>query len=73
MLSLRLIILFAVVLFKITIFLFRILGKVLGWILGIFGWLFLAGLAVTVFGLAAIAAPILLIAGGAALISAAAS
>jgi hypothetical protein len=65
--------LFAVVLFKITIFLFRILGKVLGWILGIFGWLFLAGLAVTVFGLAAIAAPILLIAGGAALISAAAS
>jgi hypothetical protein len=73
MLSLILIILFAVVLFKITIFLFRILGKVLGWILGIFGWLFLAGLAVTVFGLAAIAAPILLIAGGAALISAAAS
>ena len=73
MLSLILIILFAVVLFKITIFLFRILGKVLGWILGIFGWLFLAGLAVTVFGLAAIAAPSLLIAGGAALISAAAS
>jgi hypothetical protein len=68
-----LLILFVVAFFKITGLMFRVIGKVLGCLFGIFGWLFLAGLAVTVFGLAVFAIPVILIIGGVALIVAAVS
>ncbi|MGI6211331.1 MAG: hypothetical protein ACOYJJ_01975 [Anaerovoracaceae bacterium] len=67
------IILFAVILFKLTVFAFKVVGTVLGWILGIFGWLFLAGIAVLVFGLAVAVVPAILITGVCALLSAAAN
>lgn len=73
MLSLLLIILFAVILFKLTVFAFKVVGTLLGWILGIFGWLFLAGIAVLVFGLAVAVVPAILITGVCALLSAAAN
>ena len=73
MLSLLLVILFVVILFKITGFVFHVIGTLLGWVFGIFGWLSLAGLAVTVFELALIAVPAILVVGGVALITAAAS
>jgi hypothetical protein len=73
MLSLLMIILFAVILFKLTVFAFKVVGTVLGWILGIFGWLFLAGIAVLVFGLAVAVVPAILITGVCALLSAAAN
>ncbi len=62
-----------VILFKITLFMFRIVGKILGGILGVIGWLILGGLAITVFGLALFALPIILIVGIVALIAAAAA
>lgn len=71
MLSLLLLILFVGILFKITGFVFRIIGVLLGCIFGIFLWLLLAGLAVTVFGLGLIAVPVILVVGGAALVNAA--
>lgn len=52
---------------------FRAVGTLLGWIFGGIGWLFLAGLAVTVFGLALIAVPVVLVIGLVALIAAAVS
>ena len=67
------VILLVVAFFKITGFILHILGKVLGGILGIIGWLFLAGLAVTVFGLALFVIPLILIVGLISLIVAAAS
>lgn len=73
MLSLLLVILFVVVFFKITGFIFHAIGKLLGLVFGIFGWLFLAGLAVTVFGLAIVAVPIIWVIGVVSLISAAVS
>lgn len=73
MLSLLLLIAFVVILFKLTGILFRIIGRVLGGILGVVGWLFLGGLAVTVFGFALFVLPIVLIVGVIALIMAAVS
>ncbi len=72
MLGLLLVILFMVILFKITGFVFHIVGRLIGGILGIFGWLFLAALAVTVFGLAIVFIPVILLIGAVALIAAAA-
>jgi hypothetical protein len=73
MLSLIIVILMMVILFKLTGFAFHIAGKILGGILGIIGWLILAGLAVTAFGLAMFFIPVILIGGVIALIAAAAS
>lgn len=73
MLSILVLVFFVIALFKLTALFFRVVGKLLGWIIGVIGWLFLAGLAVTVLGLAAIAAPVVLIIGFIALIAAAAS
>jgi len=72
MISILITILFIVILFKLTGCMFHIAGKLLGWLLGGIGWLILAGLAVTVLGLALIAVPVVLIVGCAALIAAAA-
>lgn len=71
MLSLLLLILFVGILFKFTVFIFRVIGTMFGLVFGIIGWLILAGLAATIFGLGLIAAPIVLVVGGIALISAA--
>jgi hypothetical protein len=60
MLSLIFVILIMVGLFKLTGLMFRIAGHLIGAILGIFGWLILAGLAVTLFGLALYALPVIL-------------
>ena len=73
MISLFLMILFVILCFKITGLIFKVIGSLFGWIFGIIGWLVLAGLAVTVFSLAVIAVPIILIVGIAALIAAAAT
>lgn len=73
MLSILALIFIVIGLFKLTGLFFRIAGTLLGWLIGGFGWLILAGLAVTVFGLALIAIPMVLVVGGIALITAAAS
>ena len=73
LLSILVLVFFVIALFKLTALFFRVVGKLLGWIIGVIGWLFLAGLAVTVLGLAAIAAPVVLIIGFIALIAAAAA
>lgn len=73
MLSLFIVILFVIILFKITGLIFHVIGMLLGWIFGIFGWLLLAVLGVTVFGLALAAVPIILIIGAVSLIIAAIS
>lgn len=72
MLSFLVLILIMIGLFKLTGLFFRAVGTLLGWIFGGIGWLILAGLAVTVLGLALIAVPVVLIVGCAALIAAAA-
>ena len=72
LLSFLVLILIMIGLFKLTGLFFRAVGTLLGWILGGIGWLILAGLAVTVLGLALIAVPVVLIVGCAALIAAAA-
>lgn len=69
LLSWLIVILIVVALFKITGFVFHIVGKMLGFIFGIAGWLILAGLAVTVFGLAMFCVPVILIVGCLALIA----
>ena len=51
MLSILVLVFFVIALFKLTALFFRVVGKLLGWIIGVIGWLFLAGLAVTVLGL----------------------
>lgn len=71
MLSLLIVILMIVMLFKMTVFMFRIMGKIIGGMIGIIGWLILGGLAVTAFGLALIAFPIILFIGIMAIIAAA--
>lgn len=73
MLSLLILILFVVGLFKLTGFIFRIVGRILGGILGIIGWLILGGIAVGLLGMAVSVLPIILLIGVAALIAAAAS
>lgn len=73
MLSMLVLIIFIIGLFKLTGLFFRAVGTLLGWIFGGIGWLILAGLAVTVFGLALIAVPAVLVIGLVALIAAAAS
>lgn len=45
MLSLLIVIVMMAILFKITFFVFRIVGKILGGMLGVIGWLILGGLA----------------------------
>lgn len=72
MLSVLAIIVGVVILLKITGFVFRILGKLLGAILSIIGWIFLAGLAIAVLQIAAVSLPIF-IAGIVAMVAAAAS
>ncbi len=71
MLSLIFVILIIVGLFKLTGLMFRIVGHLIGAILSIFGWLILAGLAVTLFGLAMYALPVILGIGVVSLIAAA--
>lgn len=71
LLSWLIVILIVVALFKITGFVFHIVGKMLGFIFGIAAWLILAGLAVTLFGLAMFCVPVILIVGCLALIAAA--
>lgn len=71
MLTLFIVILFIVGLFKFTGFIFRIAGRLLGGILGIIGWLILGGIAVSLLGLAIYALPVILIIGIIALIVAA--
>lgn len=73
MLSLLILILFAVGLFKLTGFIFHIVGRILGGILGIIGWLILGGIAVGLLGMAVSVLPIILLIGVVALIAAAAS
>lgn len=70
MLGFILVILFVIILFKITGLVFHAIGTLFGWIFGIFGWLFLAGLAVAFFGMAFSAIPVILIIGVIALIRA---
>ncbi len=70
MISLLIIILFIIILFKVTSVIFHVIGTLLGGIISIIGWLFIAGLAVTLFGFALIAIPVILVVGGVALISA---
>ena len=73
MLSILALIFIMIGLFKLTGLFFRAVGTLLGWIFGGIGWLFFAGLAVTVFGLALIAVPVVLVIGLVALIAAAVS
>jgi hypothetical protein len=73
MLSILALIFIMIGLFKLTGLFFRAVGTLLGWIFGCIGWLFLAGLAATVFGLALIAVPVVLVIGLVALIAAAVS
>lgn len=61
--SILFVILMMVLMFKITVFTFKVVGKVMGWVLGIVGWLILAVLAVTAFGLTIIALPIIFVVG----------
>ncbi len=63
LISLLIVIVLMVALFKVTVFIFRAAGKLLGGILGIIGWLILGGIAVTIFGFALIVLPIILIVG----------
>lgn len=73
MLSFLALIFFIVILFRLTVFFFQIVGKILGGIFSVIGWLVLGGLAVTIFGLAFFVLPIVLIIGVIALIVAAVS
>lgn len=71
LISMLIVIILMVALFKVTGFIFHIEGKLLGGILGIIGWLILGGIAVTIFGLALFVVPIILIVGIVALVVAA--
>lgn len=71
MLSLIIFIIMVIGLFKLTAFVFRVAGKLLGGILGIIGWLVMAGLAAAVFSTALFVIPIILIIGIVSLIAAA--
>ena len=71
LISMLIVIVLMVALFKVTGFIFHVAGKLLGGILGIIGWLILGGIAVTIFGLALFVVPIILIVGIVALVVAA--
>ena len=71
--SMIVVILLMVLMFKLTLFTFRVVGKVIGWIWGILGWLIVAFFAVTVCGLTVIFLPIILIVGVSSIIMAIAS
>lgn len=71
MISLIIFIILMIGLFKLTVFVFHIAGKLLGGILGIIGWLLVAGLAATVFSAALFVIPVILVIGIATLIVAA--
>lgn len=70
MLSLILVILIIVGFFRLTGFMFRIAGRLLGAIFSVLGWLIIAALAVALFGIALYALPVILIIGAAALAAA---
>ena len=61
--SMIVVIFLMVLMFKLTLFTFRVVGKVIGWAWGILGWLIVGILAVTVCGLAIFFLPIILIVG----------
>ena len=63
MLSVLFVIFMMVVIFKLTGFVLRIAGRLLGGILGIIGYLILGGLAITALGLAVFALPVILLIG----------
>ena len=61
--SMIVVFLLMVLMFKLTLFTFRVVGKVIGWVWGILGWLIVGILAVTVCGLTVIFLPIILVVG----------
>lgn len=63
MLSLIMTIIVLIAFFKITGFIFRIAGKLLGVVLGIIGWIFLGGIIITVLGMAISVLPVFLVIG----------
>ena len=73
MLSLILVIACMIGLFKLTGFVLHIVGRLFGVILGVIGWIILAGLAVTLFGAAMAVVPVILVVGVIALIVAVAA
>lgn len=52
-----------ILMFKLTLFTFCVVGKVIGWVWGILGWLIVGIFAVTVCGFAVFFLPIILIVG----------
>lgn len=68
MFGILLLILIVIGLFKLTGIILHAVGRILGGVLGIFGWLVLAGLAATVFGFGLFMFAIILIVGAIALI-----
>lgn len=50
--SMIVVIMLMILMFKLTLFTFRVVGKVIGWVWGILGWLIVGILAVSVCGLA---------------------
>lgn len=63
MLSILAFLLIMYLMIRFTGFVFRIAGRLLGWMLGGFLWLILIAAAVTVFGIALTFIPVILIAG----------
>ena len=61
MLSLIMFIIFMVLLFKLTGFLFKVAGKLIGAVFSFVGWLILGALAISAFGLAIVIIPVILI------------
>ncbi len=70
MFGLLIVILMVLLLFKITFFMFRVMGKIMACILGVIGWLIMGCLSITVFGLTLVMLPIILIVGAVALVAA---
>lgn len=68
MLSFLALIFIVIAFFKLTGLVLHVAGRIIGGLLGIFGWLILAALAVTLFGMAVYILPVLLIVGVIALI-----
>lgn len=63
MLSIIMAIIVLIAFFKITGFLFRIAGKLLGVVLGVVVWIFLGGIIITILGMAISVLPVFLIIG----------
>ena len=61
--SMIVVIMLMILMFKLTLFTFRVVGKVIGWVWGILGWLIVGILAVSVCGLAVVFLPIILVVG----------